>query len=193
MVERFFFFLSILAIILGFDISVQYLLDFLDHPPPISLAMTLAFYVVDIFLFLGAIKISLKIIDKKKATLNDLFSCYDKVLKQLLAELLYILIIMGGLVLFIVPAFIWMVKYQFISYLIVDKDMGPVEALRASAEITEGIKWRLFIFDMLVLLINMAGAMLFFVGVFFTIPTTTMAMSMVYRDNSPSKKQTRKK
>jgi uncharacterized membrane protein len=86
-----------------------------------------------------------------------------------------------GLVLLIVPGIILAIKYVFYDYLIIDKELGPLEALRESSRITGGVKWQLFIFMLLVFLINFAGILFFGVGLLLTIPATTIATAYVYR------------
>jgi uncharacterized membrane protein len=83
--------------------------------------------------------------------------------------------------LLIVPGFIWMIKYEYVPYLIVDKDSPVREAFSESGRITSGIKWPLFWFAMLLGLINIAGALFFMIGLFASIPTTIVAVAYVYR------------
>ncbi len=63
---------------------------------------------------------------------------------------LLVLIVAGGLILFIVPGIIWMIKYMFAPLLILDKKMGARESLRASGEMTDGYKWSLFAYALLI-------------------------------------------
>ncbi|MEA3324508.1 MAG: hypothetical protein U9Q37_05135 [Euryarchaeota archaeon] len=59
--------------------------------------------------------------------------------------ILYGFIVVGGLILLTIPGIIWAIKFQFFDYLIVDKGLGPIDALEKSSEITRGVKWDLFI------------------------------------------------
>jgi len=67
---------------------------------------------------------------------------------------------------------------------IVDRNMGPVQALKASAHATTSAKWHLFLFGILLGLINLAGALCFFIGLFATIPTSLVAYAHTYRQLS---------
>lgn len=51
-----------------------------------------------------------------------------------------------GLLFLIVPGIYLGLKYQFFGYLIVDRGMGPFEALKESGRLTEGAKTDLFVF-----------------------------------------------
>jgi len=83
--------------------------------------------------------------------------------------------------LLIIPGIIWAIKFYFFSYLIVDKGLGPIEALKRSSAITDGSKWDLFLLGLLLFGINLIGAIPFFLGWFVTIPISMVATAFVYR------------
>ena len=86
----------------------------------------------------------------------------------------------------IVPGIIWGIQYMFFSYFIIDEDLGPMEALKRSAAITEGAKWDLFLFGLLLAGINLLGALCLLVGLIATIPATMLAFAFAYRRLLPS-------
>jgi uncharacterized membrane protein len=98
-----------------------------------------------------------------------------------LASLLYGLIVLGGFILLIVPGIIWCLKFSQYKYFIVEKNAGPVEALKLSAQATDGAKWKLFSFGFVCLGINLLGLICLGVGVLFTAPLTMVAMAFIYR------------
>lgn len=130
---------------------------------------------------IGLIKITLKFCDNQKARFVDLFSGGRLLLLYLIGSLMYMLIFLGGLILLIVPGIIWLFKFAFFVYFIVDQGIEPSEALRRSAIITQGAKRDLFVFWLLLLLINLAGAAAFFIGLLVTLPLTLLANAFVYR------------
>jgi uncharacterized membrane protein len=142
---------------------------------------TIAAWVIQMIVKMGVIKIVLDIIDKGEANLGTLFSGLNNLGNFIFGSIIYGLIVFGGLILFIVPGIIWAIKYQFFSYLIVDKNLSPMEAIRKSGEMTAGNKGKLFGFGLLLALINLAGAICLLIGLFATIPTTMVAMAYVYR------------
>lgn len=137
--------------------------------------------VVSTIISIGLVKISLKIHDGQKAEYQDLFSSYGLFLKFLLASALYGLISLAGFILLIVPGIIWSIKFQFFPYFVIDKGMDPVASLKESAKITKGNKWNLFLFGILLGLINLLGVIVVFIGLFWAVPTTMIAMVFVYR------------
>lgn len=154
------------------------------HFPLISIFLNLASSVLSIVVQLGLIKVSLKYCDNGKGKLDDLLSSFDILLKYFAAYIIYSLIILGGLLLLIVPGIIWAIKYSLFPYFIIDEGAGPIEAIKASGRATDGAKADLCLFGLLLLAINLAGALVFFVGLFITIPLSMIAYACVYRELS---------
>jgi len=91
-------------------------------------------------------------------------------------------IALGVLFLVLLPlTVIWAIKYQFFGYLIVDRGLGPVEAIRKSAGVTDGAKVDLFLFGLLIAGINLLGMLALVVGLFVTLPLSLIAYAHVYR------------
>lgn len=149
--------------------------------PFIGIILTIAGVVLNFVVKLGFIKVSLKFCDRIKSNFDELLSSFDLLINYIGATVLYVLIIIGGLILFIVPGCIWAVKFNLYSYFMVEKGLGPVDSLKASALATEGAKWDLATFGVLMLLINIAGFLCFVVGLFATIPTTMLSYAYVYK------------
>ncbi|HEX7444847.1 MAG TPA: hypothetical protein VF300_00510, partial [Methanothrix sp.] len=79
--------------------------------------------------------------------IRDLYSSKPIVLvNYLVAGFFYGLMVVIGLLLLIVPGIYLGLKYQFFGYLIVDRGMGPFEALKESGRLTDGAKKDLFVF-----------------------------------------------
>lgn len=169
---------------------IQYVTDIIAaiieaDAPVLSIIIRIAAFVLSIIIGMGLIKIFLRFCDGEKGEFSDLFSCYPLFFKYLVGSILYGLIVSVGLILLIIPGIIWAIKFQFFDYLIVDKGLGPIDALEKSSEITRGVKWDLFIFDMLIGIINLLGFLCLLVGLFVTIPTTMVATAFVYRKLLP--------
>lgn len=80
------------------------------------------------------------------------------------AGLLLGCIILGGLILLVVPAFIFALMYQFTLFILVEKKLSINASLTWSKELTNGIKWQLFGYALLqiflTILINMPISLL---------------------------------
>ncbi|MEQ9617988.1 MAG: hypothetical protein RIG61_02310 [Deltaproteobacteria bacterium] len=155
---------------------------FENRLPIFSLVFSLGSLFASLVINLVVIKIALKFCDNDRRGISEVIS-FDASLffKFAAGYFLYVLIVAVGFLLLIVPGIIWIIKYQYVVYLIVDKGLGPVESLKRSSEITQGIKWELFGFLLLLGLINIAGALVFVIGLFATVPTTIVAMAWMYR------------
>jgi len=143
--------------------------------------VVLVVQVVSIIMQIGLVKIALEFVDSRKPTYAELFNNYRFFWRYLFASILVGLIVLGGFLLLIVPGIVWALKYGQFTYLIVDKKAGIMESIKKSGQITYGAKWDLFVFGLLLLVINIAGALCFLVGLFATVPTTLLAMAHVYR------------
>jgi uncharacterized membrane protein len=130
---------------------------------------------------LGVIAILLKAFDDVQApTFADMWHP-DRYLPYLLATLLMGLIVIIGLVLLIVPGLIAMVLLMFTKFVVVDRNMGAIDALKESARITTGNRFNLFLFILALIAINIVGALLLLVPLLVTIPASSLAMVYAYR------------
>jgi len=149
--------------------------------PIIAALLSLAGALLGMVVQMGLMKVSIKFCDGIKGQLDDLLSSFDLVLKFFAGSVVYILIVIGGIILLIVPGIIWGIKFSLFPYFIVDKGLGPIEAIKASGQATEDAKWDLFLFGGLLGLINLAGALVFLVGLFATVPVSMVAYAYAYR------------
>lgn len=179
---------------LWFLIGIVVIIIFINSLPQITnsqlqnndasllLALTgIVFWILNMLVNIGSINISLKLADQKKAEFSDLFNEYRLLLPFIGGSILYAIIVVVGLLLFIVPGIYLGIRYHFYSYFIVDKGFSPIEALKESAKITNGVKWKLFTLSFILVLINLFGLLLLFVGLLITIPVTMIAYAHVYR------------
>lgn len=148
-------------------------------------AICVTFNLISIFFVIlvdmGFIRVVLKVVAKEKPEMFDLFNCYPLFFKYLRAWILYVLMILVGLVFLIVPGIIIAIRASMYGYFIVDKGLGPIEALKQSFKITKGSVWDLFIFSLIIVGINILGFLALVIGLLATIPTTMIAAIFVYR------------
>jgi len=182
----FFVGLGVVWLVISFIPSI--VRDVLDHlflPGPMYwtfyIAMTILSWVIGIIFGIGFIKIALSFCDEKKPRLVTLFKARGCFWRYVGATILYILIIYGGFILLFFPGVIWAIKFKFCQYFVIDKGLGPIEALKASARTTKGVKLELFGFWLLCGLINLLGFVCLIVGIFAAYPTVIVASALVYR------------
>lgn len=152
-----------------------------DEPSSQKNITGLIIWLVAVIVQIGVITISLKLIEGKKTGINDLFSNLRLYWRYLGGTILYGLIVIIGFILLIVPGIIWAIKYQFYGYLIIDKKMKPMDALRKSAEITEGERWNLFILGFALFGVILLGVLALGIGIFAALPVVWIAAAFIYR------------
>ena len=175
------FFIVLLILVALIYVVPDILAELTKDTPILPTIIAIASLVLYVLTQMGLIGISLKFVNGDKGKLADLFAYLPLFLKYLLGSIIYGLIVFGGIILLIVPGIIWGIKFQFYKYFIVDKGLGPIEALKKSSAITKGVKSDLFLFGILLGLINFLGAVFLIIGLFATIPATMVAMAFVYR------------
>ncbi len=99
----------------------------------------------------------------------------------LATTILMSLIVVGGMILLIIPGIIFALMFQFATYLVVDRGLTPLEALKQSKRITDGHKWTLLLLALAVIGINLLGLIALIVGLLVSIPVTALAMVHAYR------------
>jgi uncharacterized membrane protein len=99
----------------------------------------------------------------------------------LIANLAVGILIAIGLVLLIVPGIIALLMFMFTSFIVIDREKGPIESMAISKLITKGKRWPLLGFVLLLFLINIAGMLALIVGLLVTIPVSTLAFTHAYR------------
>lgn len=152
-----------------------------EWAPLLSFQFGLASLVIGQIVAIGLTRIVLRVCDGQQPEYSDLYNGLALFFKYLLASILYGLIVAAGLILLIVPGIMWAVRFGFYGFLVVDQGAGPVEALRRSSALTQGARWNLFVFGLMLFGIVVLGALALMVGLFLAVPTALVAAAYVYR------------
>lgn len=145
-----------------------------------ALFLPLVTFIVNIFLCIAIINISLKVAKEQKPTAADFFTALPRFFSYLGAYIIFGLIILAGLILLIFPALIFAMHYFLYGYLVVDKGEGPFQSLKDSSRLIYGYKWKLFRFTLVALLLNILGAACLGIGLLITLPVTWVASARIY-------------
>jgi hypothetical protein len=105
----------------------------------------------------------------------------DIYLPYLGASILVLLAVMAGFILLIIPGIIVGLGLSLTGYLVIDKGLGPVAAIKESWRLTKGHKWQILGFVALMALVNVLGFVLLIVGLLVTLPVTALAFAHLYR------------
>jgi uncharacterized membrane protein len=176
------FFMGILVIVVIFSALSSSLKNLVNvqKEPLLYMFLYVVLFVVNLIIGIGLVKIILEFVDGRKPKFRDILY-YKPAVKYLVASIVQGIITLVGFILLIIPGIIFSVRLQFINYLIVDKNLGPIDAIKTSWNITRGNTWNLFFFGILIGLINILGLLCLVIGLFITVPLSMLASASVYR------------
>ncbi|WP_076790644.1 hypothetical protein [Chlorobium sp. KB01] len=113
---------------------------------------------------------------------SDFFLGFKYLLPLFLAGLAMGLLVAVGLVLLILPGIYLAVGYTFTMFLIVDYRMEFWQAMETSRKIVTRQWWAIFGFACLLALLNFGGALALGVGLLVTIPVSSCAVAIAYKE-----------
>lgn len=155
-----------------------------------NLSTTLLWLLGTLFLIIikiGYYKIFLRIYDGESPKFADIFKGCEYFWRYLGTSILFSLAVCGGLILLVIPGIFWAVRFSFSPIIVVDTKTTPIAAMKESYAITKNNFWKILLFWMAIILINLIGLMLFGIGLIITIPVSTLASVYVYRELSKMK------
>lgn len=155
----------------------------------ITSIMSVLSALIGLFIELGLVTFSIRSHDSvEKVSLYDFWNPAP-FLRYLGGQILLGLIVIIGIILLIVPGVIAALGLMFTPYLIIERNRGPIEALKESWRITMGHKKELFFFMLALIGINILGLLALVVGLLVSVPVSMLAMVHVYRklEHSASK------
>ena len=81
----------------------------------------------------------------------------------------------------IIPAFYFSIRWMFYSYLIVDRNSGAIESLKQSWKMTEGNFWHLVLFILVYIGMIVLGIIALILGFFVVLPLMMMVQTLIYK------------
>lgn len=128
----------------------------------------------------GLLLVSLRAVRSERVRAAMVFDGFAFFVPALVASILYALILVGGTILLIVPGVIWAVTYSLSLFVVGDKSLGGVEALKASAKLTKGHRWKLFGLFLVSCLICVVGILLIGLGLIVAVPWVYASYAAAY-------------
>jgi uncharacterized membrane protein len=132
-------------------------------------------------LYCGVLHLFLKAHDAvESARLKDLW--YPKPFLNYLGVSLLLMIIVGiGFILLIIPGIIVALMLFAAGYLVIDRDMKPIAALKESMRVTKGNLWKLLLLGLSIALLTIIGMLPLFLGLLVVAPVAALAGVHAYR------------
>lgn len=137
--------------------------------------------IFSIFMKLGLARVGLNIVSGKESSIGMLFAEGNKLIRAVLASILFGLAVMIGLLLLIVPGIYVALRYGQFMTAIVDRDLGIMEAFDYSSSITTNNLMNLFLFWLLAFVAIIIGLIPCGLGLIFIGPVVWLASLVAYR------------
>jgi uncharacterized membrane protein len=137
----------------------------------------------------GAAFVFLKAVRNEKFEVKDMFGAFENYLNVVLAHLLVVAIIGIGIMLLIVPGIIFACRLAFVRYLVMERKMDPVEAVKESWRMTKGRAGDIFLMGLLAGLIWIAGLICLGVGIIPAVMWTRCVFASMYYAVTEAEKQ----
>ncbi|MCD7977960.1 MAG: hypothetical protein LUG51_12715 [Tannerellaceae bacterium] len=154
------------------------------YTPPSSvtrLFMSLVLALFSLVFYLGYYKNIFQTMDGEEPQ----FSAYGQQARKFFATfiggILFAAIFIIGLILLVLPGIYMAIRLQFYVAAIVDDDMGAIDALKHSWDITRGQSLPLILLAFVMVLVLIIGAVLFGIGLLIAAPMLYIMQCYVYR------------
>ena len=132
------------------------------------------------FIGAGIVNFSLKVARGAPYAFGDLFSGGPFFGPMLVANLVQTIAVGIGFTCFVVPGVIIGLGLSMTFPLIVDRNLGPIEALQESWKLTDGQKMNLFVYSLMGAGLAIAGACVCGIGLFLVVPIMCIAHMYIY-------------
>ena len=131
---------------------------------------------------MGLAMIALKHAVGANIQVGEIFKHFHKTLPLFLTYILMVITIMIGLLLLVIPGIYLMIAYAMAMMLVVEKDMGPWEALNTSRKAVTHKWFNMLGFMIVAMFVVMVGMIALMVGLVWAVPLVALAFAMIYRD-----------
>lgn len=131
--------------------------------------------------YMGFYNSCLMIVSGMKPGLDQLYQNWRWLITWAVAGLLFAIMFGLGLILLIAPAFYVLARFGLYTFFILDKKLGPVEALQGASRATEGIRFQVFLLFLTCIGLYVLGFLLLGIGILITSPIAMLALAIVYR------------
>lgn len=133
-------------------------------------------------LYAGFIIVVFMLFKSQQVQFGDFFKGFNYFLPLVLANIVMSILVTIGMFLLILPGVYLAVSYMFVSMLIVDYRMEFWQAMETSRQIVTKNWFSLFVFFLVLAVINLLGALALGIGLLVTIPLSICSVCVAYRD-----------
>ena len=184
--KKFFLDLFLITVIVGVVLMPLFMILSLDgHHTPGGVILRMFALAYWLLLFApidyGSAFVFLKAARGEKFEVKDTFMVFEKnYMNVVLAKLMVSAIVAIGIMLLVIPGIIFACKLAFVKFLVMDRKMDPVEAVKESWNMTKGHAGNIFLIGFLAIPITIAGMICFAVGVIPAVMWIRCAFASMY-------------
>ena len=117
----------------------------------------------------------------KDTQLSTLWEPYSQFIPLVVMLVLMGLLIVGGFFLLVLPGIYLAVAYSFAPYLMIEKNMGVLEALETSRKAITTCLWRYFGLLLIAVLLFIVGTIPLLIGLVWVLPIMAIAIGEVFK------------
>jgi len=129
----------------------------------------------------GANWVFLKAVRGERIEVRDVFVVFQRnYWNAVIAHIVVGIIVGMGVVMLIVPGIIFACRLAFVPFLVVDREMDVMDALRVSWDMTRGYGWQIFLMGLLAIPVVILGLICLFVGVVVSVMWISSAFAVMY-------------
>jgi len=144
-------------------------------------AAHLGFLIFFAGLEVGLVRVCLTIHDGGEPTFADMFAHFALGPRFLAGQVLYLLILIVGMALLVVPGVYWGARYSLFAFSLVADETDLANSFRQSAILSAGLTARLLAIMLGLFAFNLLGASVLGLGLLVTVPLSLLTMTAVYR------------
>lgn len=126
--------------------------------------------------------VAFKLMLQQPVQFNDFFRGFNYFLPLFLASLAGSIVVTIGFILLLLPGIYLAVSYMFTTFLIIDYRMEFWQAMEISRKIISHNWFAFLLFALVLFLINLLGALAFGIGLLVTLPVTSCAVAVAYKE-----------
>lgn len=154
--------------------------------PGISLPALVLSSLVTMLIYAGVYNFYIKAHDEVKSVRYAHLWNPKAFLNYIGVSVLTLIIVSIGFVLLIIPGIFALLVFFLAPFVVIDKGIGPIAALKESARLTKGNRFNILVLVLAIALLNIVGALLLLVGLLVTAPVSMLAFAHLYRALSSS-------
>lgn len=161
-------------------VAIQFIVGGLQEAAP-GITTFLISIIVSTLLYTGFISVYLKAYDNVSAVkLVELWNP-KPFLPYLLLSFVLFIIVAAGFVLLIIPGIFLAVALTFSGFVLIEKNVWPIAALKESWKLTRGSRWKLFLLGLALLVLTIIGMLPLMLGLLVVAPVAMLASIHAYR------------